>query len=197
MPVNPHLPTDDLPPLPDDMPEMEPVDINDPSTWPDIPSNIEPDLALDALSCVAGPDYELDTDSYNDLITMTVTTIRYVNIMTTFYNVMGVFRILFCIFLLIYHFRRFYLNFKLARFQSLIVWMIQSLTVLQIVYSFMWNYKVFVNCNLLASSTSGVIDVNMFLIGILVTYYLYSTVNMIHQFAKKGRLPREAARKRL
>lgn len=89
------------------------------------------------------------------------------------------------------------LNFRLTGFQSMIIWMIQSLTLLQIVYSFMWNTKVFLNCEFWSRISAAVIDTNMFLIGILVIYYMYSTVNMIHQFAKKGRLPREQARRRL
>ena len=40
------------------------------------------------------------------------------------------------------------------------------------------------------------IDINVFLIGILVSYFMYTAVNMIHQFSRKGRLPREFARKR-
>ena len=37
----------------------------------------------------------------------------------------------------------------------------------------------------------------MFLIGTLVTYFMYLAVNMIHKFAKKGRLPKEKNIKRL
>lgn len=54
-----------------------------------------------------------------------------------------------------------------------------------------------IKCEYWSYNIQSTIDVSMFLIGILVTYYMYTAINMIHQFAKKGRLPRELARKRL
>ena len=45
--------------------------------------------------------------------------------------------------------------------------------------------------------TGAFVDLTMFLIGILVTYFMYLAVNMIHYFAEKGRLPKEYNRKRL
>ena len=58
--------------------------------------------------------------------------------------------------------------------------MIQSLTLLQAVFAFWWNYRVFVNCEFWSDIIVGIIDINMFMIGILVTYYLYQAVNLIH-----------------
>ena len=51
--------------------------------------------------------------------------------------------------------------------------MIQSVTLLQAVFSFWWNYKVFVNCEFWSDIVLAFIDINMFMIGVLVTYYLY------------------------
>ena len=128
---------------------------------------------------------------------MTVETINYVRIMSKFYNWMGVARVIFSIVLLVYQLRRVYLKFRLTYFQRVIIYMIQSLTLLQAVFAFWWNYRVFVNCEFWSAIIVGIIDINMFMIGILVTYYLYQAVNLIHQFAKKGVLPREQARQRM
>ena len=75
--------------------------------------------------------------------------------------------------------------------------MIQSLTVLQAYYAFYWNYKVFVDCEFWSRMLAAIIDINMFVIGILITYYMYIAVDMIYKFSMKGRLPRESRRKRL
>ena len=37
----------------------------------------------------------------------------------------------------------------------------------------------------------------MYLIGVLVTYYLFKTVSVIYMFSLKGLLPREASRRRM
>ena len=37
------------------------------------------------------------------------------------------------------------------------------------------------------------VDINMFIIGILVTHYLFKAANKINKFSKKGKLPRESA----
>ena len=75
--------------------------------------------------------------------------------------------------------------------------MIQSLTVLQAYYSFYWNYRVFIDCGFKSRLLAAIIEVNMFVIGILVTYNMYVAVDMIYKFSLKGRLPREAHTKRL
>ena len=75
--------------------------------------------------------------------------------------------------------------------------MIQLLTVLQIFYSFYWNYNVFFDCEYWARMVTAIIDVNMFLIGIFVIYYLYLAVDMIYKFSTTGILPRENSRKRM
>ena len=41
------------------------------------------------------------------------------------------------------------------------------------------------------------IDINMFLIGIFVVFYLYTAVDMIYKFSTTGVLPREESRKRM
>jgi len=122
-----------------------------------------------------------------------VTYIDYVNAMRSFYNVMGVLRVIFCLILFVYHFRRYYLNYKLSWFQTLVLWLIQILSIVQIIFSFIWNYRVFINCELWSVGTAAFIDIVMFVIGILVTYYLYTAINKIHKFALKGRLPRESS----
>ena len=47
------------------------------------------------------------------------------------------------------------------------------ITVLQIAYSFYWNYRIFIDCEFWSRIMTSVIDVTLFLIGILVAYYLY------------------------
>ena len=74
--------------------------------------------------------------------------------------------------------------------------MIQSLTLLQVFFSIYWSYRIFENCEQWSRDISAFIDINMFLVGIFITFYMYQAVNMIHQFSLKGRLPREVARKR-
>ena len=88
-------------------------------------------------------------------------------------------------------------NQGLTYFQRAITWMIQLLTVLQIFYSFYWNYNVFFDCEYWARMVTAIIDVNMFLIGIFVIYYLYLAVDMIYKFSTTGILPRENSRKRM
>ena len=127
----------------------------------------------------------------DELINKTVDYINYVYVMKEFYNVMGVFRILFSIFLIGYQIKRYYLKDSLTPFQSMIIWMIQCFTLLQSLYSFFWNYRVFISCEVVSSSISALIDINMFCVGMLVTYFLFTTISKIHWFAKKGRLPRE------
>ena len=53
-----------------------------------------------------------------------------------------------------------------------------------------------IGCELWSRNINALIDINMFFIGIMVTYYMYTAVNMVHYFSMKGRLPRESARKR-
>ena len=93
---------------------------------------------------------------------------------------MGVLRVIFSIFMLVYQLRRVYLKFRLRYFQLVIIYMIQSVTCLQAVFSFWWNYRVFVNCEFWSDIISAFIDINMFMIGVFVTYYLYQAVNLIH-----------------
>ena len=104
---------------------------------------------------------------------MTVDVINYVKVMSKFYNYMGVFRVIFSIIMLTYQMRRVYLKFRLTYFQLTIIYMIQSVTLLQAVFSFWWNYKVFINCEFWSDIVLAFIDINMFMIGVLVTYYLY------------------------
>ena len=85
----------------------------------------------------------------------------------------------------------------MTKFQYSIIGLIQILTVVQIIYSFEWNQKIFENCEQWSRVTGAFVDLTMFLIGTIVTYFMYLAVNMIHYFSKKGRLPRENTRKRL
>ena len=93
---------------------------------------------------------------------------------------MAFLRIIFCVCILIYQVKRYYMNKKLSWFQVSVIWMIQFISIIQIVYSFTWGFKVVINCEFWAMNISSLIDVSMFLIGILVTYYMYSAINMIH-----------------
>ena len=117
---------------------------------------------------------------YQTLIDDTVGVINYVKIMSKFYNWMGVCRVIFSIILVVYQLKRVFQKVRLTYFQLTIIYMIQSLTLLQAVFSFWWNYRVFVNCEFWSDIISAFIDVNMFMIGVLVTYYLYQAVNLIH-----------------
>ena len=129
--------------------------------------------------------------SSDELIKHATDYIDYVFVMKSFYSAMGVLRILFSIFLIGYQIKRYYLKDSLTPFQSMIIWMIQCFTLLQSIYSFFWSYRVFTNCEMATSSMSALIDINMFCVGMLVTYFLFTTISKIHWFAKKGRLPKE------
>lgn len=69
------------------------------------------------------------------------------------------------------------------------------LTLMQAIYEYMWNVSVLTNCELWSRNMQALIDCCMFMIGILVTFFLFQTVNMIYMFATTGRLPREFTRK--
>jgi len=103
--------------------------------------------------------------------------------MLEFYNVMGVLRCIFSIVLIVYQLYRYYANIEMPSFQIMIIWMIQCLTLLQACYSFYWNYRVFISCEFWSRLVSAFIDINMFTIGVLITYYLYQTVDMIYKFS--------------
>ena len=113
------------------------------------------------------------------------------------YNATSILRVLFSIFLLVWQLQKYYRNYKTTRFQKLIIWLIQSLTLLQVVYGFKWGFSIFKHCEFWERNVNAFIEINMFLIGILVTYYMYIAVNMIYKFSVKGRLPRENHIKRL
>lgn len=66
---------------------------------------------------------------------------------------------------------------------------------MQAIYEYLWNFRVLTNCELWSRNMQALIDCAMFVIGILVTFFLFQTVNMIYMFATTGRLPREIARK--
>ncbi len=125
------------------------------------------------------------------LVERTVDAITYVNYMSKFFTVMAALRLVFQFILIAYQFRRYKLNFKLSGFQRLIIWMIQCLTLMQTFYSFYWGYNVFIHCLYWSRNMNAFLDVNMFIIGILVTHYLFKAANKINKFSKKGKLPRE------
>lgn len=58
------------------------------------------------------------------LIDESVNYLNYINTIKDFYRVMGFLRILFCIVVLVYQIKRYYLNSKLSWFQFIVVWMI-------------------------------------------------------------------------
>ena len=111
-------------------------DYTDWNDWPDCcPENLTEDQAYSAFDCVA--DYstaaeaaEITNTEIDALVYATVLRIDYVSVMQVFYNYMAAARIIFSIILLVYQFQKYYLNFKLTRFQRLVLYMIQSLTVL-------------------------------------------------------------------
>ena len=75
----------------------------------------------------------------------------------------------------------------------MVIWLIQIITIVQFTYGFFWNYKVLFSCEQWSLSIAAMIDMMMFVIGIMVTYYLYTAINKIYKFAQKGRLPRESS----
>ena len=85
-------------------------------------------------------------DDPTDIINITVGYIDYVSVMKDFYNVMGVVRILFSLFLVIFVVGKYLRKSHMNNFQHIIINLIQLLTIVQIVYSFEWNYKIFDNC---------------------------------------------------
>lgn len=161
-----------------------------PNTWTELPSGFDPNIALNALYCIEDSFGEIYSNP-TDIIDITVGYIDYVKVMKDFYNVMGIVRCLFSIFLVIYVVGRYLRKSHMNMFQHIIINLIQLLTIVQIVYSFEWNYKIFQNCEQWSRVTGAFVDLTMFLIGTLVTYFMYLAVNMIHYFSKKGRLPKE------
>ena len=117
--------------------------------------------------------------------------------MSKFYDWIGFARAIFSVVLIVYQLVKYFHNEKTTGFQKAITWMIQSLTLLQIFYSFYWNYRVFFDCEYWANIATAFIDVNMFLIGILVIYYLYLAVDAIYKFSTTGVLPREESRRNM
>ena len=66
---------------------------------------------------------------------------------------------------------------------------------MQTLYSIYWNYRVFIYCHFWSRNMNAFVDINMFIIGILVTHYLFKAANKINKFSKKGKLPRESQQK--
>ena len=131
------------------------------------------------------------------MIETTIEHINYVRVMSKFYTAMGFLRGIFSIMVICYQVQRYYRNYKMSYLQVVVIWLIQFLTILQTAYSIWWNYRVLLGCEFWSRNISAFIDINMFLVGILVTHYMHITVNMIYKFSIKGRLPRETQRKRL
>ena len=53
------------------------------------------------------------------------------------------------------------------------------------------------DCETMSRDIEAVIDSCMYLIGMMVTYFLFRTVSVIYMFSMKGMLPRESSRKRM
>lgn len=121
----------------------------------------------------------------------------YVNVMRVFYSVMGVFRSILFVVVLCYTIQNYYRKYKLSWFQTAVIWVIQILTLTQSIYQYMWNASVIKKCELWSRNMEALIDVCMFVIGILCTFFLFQTITSIYKFATKGMLPKETARKRM
>ena len=139
------------PPVPVPVPDPDIEIPTDPDTWAGKPDNISDELALSALACIE-EEFSSDftdpttTAATNELIDLAVEYICLVNFLSKFYDIMGFLRIGFSILLIIYQLNQYFKNYKPTQFQKSITWMIQLLTVLQIIYSFYWNYRVFIDC---------------------------------------------------
>ena len=113
-------------------PDVKNIELpTDPSTWQGLPSDVSADYAEDALTCISrfyfGTDItveELDPKSSQSLIDWTVNYLTYIDRMRLFYTVMAFLRIIFCIVLLLYQVKRYYMNNKLTWFQVSVIWMI-------------------------------------------------------------------------
>ena len=116
-----------------------------PESWTGLPAGFNQDYALNALYCIEDS-FGSTIDEASEIISITVGYIDYVKVMKDFYNVMGIIRCLFSIFLVVFVVGKYLRKTHMTRFQHIIINMIQFLTIVQIVYSFEWNYKIFENC---------------------------------------------------
>mmetsp|Transcript_12124 Transcript_12124/g.16465 ORF Transcript_12124/g.16465 Transcript_12124/m.16465 type:complete len:112 (+) Transcript_12124:108-443(+) len=106
-----------------------------PDSWKlDIPFNINYEQAQQAFTCVEKYDSGAKDESLAFKIETTQQYIDYLGIMTTFYTVMGIIRIIFVLFLLSYMCKRKARNEKMTWFQLAVIWVILVLSFVQAVF---------------------------------------------------------------
>ena len=117
--------------------------------------------------------------------------------MTDYYTAMGFVRILFFLLVGFYLIQHYCRKKKLSWFQLTVVWSILVMQLAQAVYQIMWNGEVTDDCETQSRNVEAAIDSAMYLIGILVSYFMFRTVNLIYNFSVRGNLPKEIQRKRM
>ena len=69
--------------------------------------------------------------------------------------------------------------------------------VLQAVYQMLWNGEVTDDCETQSRNVDAAVDSTTYLIGMIVSYFLFKMMNMIYKFSVQGSLPKETQRKRM
>ena len=106
-------------------------------------------------------------------------------------------RLLLAIFILLYMGLSYLRKTKKNWFQHLVIWVILILSIYQGVFNILWNGSVVADCERTSRNLNALIESCMFLIGVLVSYFLFKTVSVIYKFSTEGMLPRETSRKRM
>ena len=113
------------------------------------------------------------------------------------YTIIGIMRLLLAIFILLYMGLSYLRKTKKNWFQHLVIWVILILSIYQGVFNILWNGSVVADCERTSRNLNALIESCMFLIGVLVSYFLFKTVSVIYKFSTEGMLPRETSRKRM
>ena len=69
--------------------------------------------------------------------------------------------------------------------------------VMQAVYQILWDGEVTDDCEMQSRNVEAAVDSATYLIGVVVSYFLFKTMNMIYRFSVQGNLPKEVQRKRM
>ena len=117
--------------------------------------------------------------------------------MTNYYTALGVLRVLLVIFIIFYLCSRKLRNKKMSTFQVTVVGTIMLMQVLQAVYQMLWNGEVTDDCETQSRNVDAAVDSATYLIGMIVSYFLFKMMNMIYKFSIQGSLPKETQRKRM
>ena len=117
--------------------------------------------------------------------------------MTNYYTALGALRVLLVIFIIFYLCSRKLRNKKMSTFQVTVVGTIMLMQVLQAVYQMLRNGEVTDDCETQSRNVDAAVDSTTYLIGMIVSYFLFKMMNMIYKFSVQGSLPKETQRKRM